>query len=113
MKTYRINGTCYVDNNNAGPFVNVDAAIMAAQVMQLYFAKRNLSNSLRMNLEVGSIELTVHLEGPTCPAIPRGYQYSRKRITSQEYYSEFDKKSCRIRCIEFYFTYNQTKDEEL
>ena len=108
MKKYRINGTCHLDGDNAGPFINVDAAIMAAQVMQLYFAKRNLSTSLRMYLAVGSIELTVHLEGPTCPAIPRGYQYSQKRITSQQYYSEYDKEVSRVRCLEFIFTYDQT-----
>lgn len=82
--------------------------MMAAQVMQVYFAKRNLSTSLRMNLAVESIELTVHLEGPTCPAIPNCYFYSKKRITSQPYYSNYDNKESRIRCIEFYFTYNHT-----
>lgn len=108
MKKYRSNGTCYLVGDNEGAFVNVDAAMMAAQVMQLYFAKRNLISSLRMDLEVNSIELTVHLKGPTYPAIPRGYQYSQKRITSQPYYSNYDNKESRVRCIEFYFTYDQT-----
>jgi hypothetical protein len=108
MKKYRENGTCYMEGDFAGPFVNVDAAIMAAQVMQLYFAKRNLSTSLRMFLEVGSIELTVHLEGATNPALPRGYHYSKKRVTSHEYFSEYEKAVVRVRCLEFYFTYNQT-----
>ena len=76
--------------------------------MQLYFAKRNLNVILRIDLSVSSIELTVHLEGPKCPAIPRCYYYSKKRITSHEYYSEYDKEVNRVRCLEFIFTYDQT-----
>lgn len=108
MMKYRRNGTCYLEGDNTGAFVNDFAAMMAAQVMQLYFAKRNLSTSLRINLSVGSIELTVHLDGPTYPVIPQNYFYSKKRISSHEYFSDFDKEVVRVRCLELIFTYNQT-----
>lgn len=78
---------------------------MAFQMAQLYFIQSGYLVSSQVHLETKSIELTIHFDLPNYPIIPKGYNYSRREITTQRFYSDYDRKSFYVRCMTLYFNY--------
>lgn len=86
-------------------FISKNAALMAFQMAQLYFIQSGYLVASHVHLETKSIELTVHFDLPNYPTIPKGYTYSRREITTQRYYSDYDRKSTYVRCMNLYFKF--------
>ncbi len=108
MTKERKNGSCSIYTNANCNFINDKFALLAAQAIQLYIAELNLLSHLRCDFSVGSIELTIHLEGTSVPKLPNGYLYSTKELHSHEYFNNYDNEVCRVRCLVYTFTYNRT-----
>ena len=82
-------------------FNNDMAAIMACNMMALYFASEGFLTTTYMNKENGSYEVCIHFDFKHTPTLPKGYAYSSYDITSHEYYS--DGEQHRVRCKTYYF----------
>ena len=87
------------------PFVNENAALMAFQTMQMYFAQCLYLTTSALNLSSNRIELTVYFDLPDFPSLPIGYRYSEMEITSHIYFSVYDNKADYVRCVTYYFKY--------
>lgn len=103
-KTINANGIT-IENESQSKFINASAAIMAAQMLQMNMVLQGYLVTSHMDTENGTIEVTVHFSDKPFPKILDGYKYTKKIITSHEYYSTYNKKSNRVRCVEYIFEY--------
>lgn len=90
---------------NGEKFNNKFAALNAFAYFQFHFIQRGHLVSSHVDLEVGTIELTVHFDYSNPPTMPKGYNYSRKEITSHTYYSDTENKLIYVRCLTLRFKY--------
>ncbi len=86
-------------------FINMNAALVAFNIAQHYFIGEGFLTTSYVNIECGSIQLTVHFDLPKYPSIPQVLKYSRKEILSDLYYSEISKRTSYIRYMTLYFKY--------
>lgn len=105
-KTRNANGIT-IECESRGKYINASQAIMAAQMMQMNMALQGYLATSHFDIETGSIEVTVHFSNKPFPKTLDGYTYTKKTITSHEYYSPYEKASCRVRCIEYRFEYDK------
>lgn len=86
-------------------FKNKEAALLSFCSAQFYFIRQGFLTSTYVNLETKSIELTVHFELSKPPILPDEYRYSQMKITSDTYYSDYDKQLTYVRCLTLTFNY--------
>lgn len=80
-------------------------AIMACNMMALYFANEGFPTNTRLCKENGTYEVCVYFDMRHTPTLPQGYLYSLYNITSFKSYSYGQIK--RIRCKTFSFKVNR------
>lgn len=80
-------------------------AIMACNMMALYFASEGFLTITHLCMENGTYELCVHFDMGHTPTLPQGYLYSSYNITSHDYYSYGEIK--RVRCKTYSFRVNK------
>lgn len=80
-------------------------AIMACNMMALYFANEGFLTTTRLCKENGCYEVCVHFDMGHTPTLPQGYLYSSYNITSHEYYSYGQ--ITKARCKTFSFSVNR------
>lgn len=85
------------------PFINKNAALLAFQAAQLYFAQSEYLTTSTIDAETNRIELTVHFKMQNYPIMPNGYKYSDRELTTQTYFYEDNIKY--IRCATYIFRY--------
>lgn len=105
MKKENLNGVIYITSDENEKFVNGTAAIMACQMIQMYYAQQNNLTTNSINLENGRVELTVYFDKTTVANLPKSYLYTKKVISSHEYWSDVLKKNHRVRVINYYFKF--------
>lgn len=87
------------------PFVNRNAALMAFQAAQFYFAQSGFLTTSTIDVEIDRIELTVHFKMQNYPIMPNGYKYSDRELTTQTYFDKYDDNIKYIRCATYIFRY--------
>ena len=83
-------------------FINDTAAIMAANMMAMYFASEGFLTTTYMNKANGSYEVCVHFDMWHTPTLPQGYLYTSYSITSHDYSK--NGLNSRIRCKTYRFS---------
>lgn len=92
-------------SNENGKFFNMEAAQIAFEMMQRIMVFQGFLTCSTINPELHKFELTVHFEDSNYPRVPLGYIFTKKTITSHEYWQEFTKSMQRVRCVDFTFKY--------
>ena len=105
MKKENRNGMIEITSEENEKFINEIAAIMACQMVQMFYAQQNYLTTNSINLQNKRVELTVHFDNLTVPTTPKGYQYTTKKITSHQYWSNVTNNFERVRCIDYEFKY--------
>lgn len=105
-KTRNANGIT-IECDSRGRYINASQAIMAAQMMQMNMALQGYLVTSHIDTETGTVEITVHFSDKPYPKTLDGYTYTKKRITSHEYYSDYEKAPSRTRCVEYRFEYEK------
>ena len=86
-------------------YLDMQAAMMAFQMAQMLYASQGYLTTSRISTAYNVMELTVHFEMQSFPAIPVGYTYSEKELTSHELYSDTLKETIRVRCLSLTFNW--------
>lgn len=105
MKKENINGRISIKSDREEKFINMNAAILAAQMMQLNMTQQGYLTASYFNPECKSLEVTVHFSEKAFPTIFTGYKSTWHEVTSHEFWSEVGKKIERVRCLTYHFEY--------
>ena len=84
-------------------FINKEAAMMALQAAQIYYAMQGYLTVARIATETKMMELTIHFEMNKFPITPEWFTYSEKEITSHTSYLESTKEVHQVRCMYLYY----------
>ena len=84
-------------------FINKEAAMMALQSAQAYFALQGFLTIGRISIETKMMELTIHFEMNKYPTLPEWVTYSEKEISSHTSYLEVIKETRQVRCMYLYY----------
>ena len=101
----RSNGVCYITSEETEKFINLNAALMGAQIMLNLTFLQGYLTTCTLSPENKRIEVCVHLENKPFPQIPNAYIFTSYDITSHCYWSDFSNSLERVRCITFNFKY--------
>ena len=105
MKKEIRNGVVVMTSNDNEKFINMEAAQIAFEMMQRIMVFQGFLTCSTISPERRKFELTVHFEDSNYPRVPLGYIYTKKEITSHEYWDKYRKTMQRVRCVEFSFKY--------
>ena len=86
-------------------FITKNAALMAFQQVQLYFAQAGYLTTSRLRVNDNQMSVTVYYELPDFPRLPAGYLCSGKELSTQTYFYEDKQKPGYIRTVTYYFKY--------
>lgn len=105
MKYINSCGTLCVSSDVRDKFVNFLAAVMAMQVVQMFYASRGYSVSSSIYENTKHVEVRIHFDSFDMPTLPAGYLFSRREITSQAYngYNARPGERCRVVSYSFDF----------
>lgn len=105
MKYINSCGTLCVSSDVRDKFVNFLAAVMAMQVVQMFYASRGYSVSSSIYENTKHVEVRIHFDSFDMPTLPAGYLFSRREITSQIYngYNARPGERCRVVSYSFDF----------
>lgn len=105
MKYINSCGTLCVLSEDKGKFVNFMAAVMVMQVVQMFYASRGYSVSSSIYENTKHVEVRIHFDSFNMLALPDGYFYSRREITSQAYKGYNAKPGERVRVASYSFDF--------
>lgn len=105
MKKENRNGMITITSEENEKFINETAAIMACQLVQMFYAQQKYLTTNTIDLETKKVELTVHYENLIVPTLPKGYQYTTKKLRSLQYWSNVSNNYERVRCIDYEFKF--------
>lgn len=105
MKKENRNGRISIKSDREEKFVNMNTAILAAQMMQLNMMQRGYLTVSHFNPEIKSLEVTVHFSEKAFPTTFTGYHSTWHEVNSHQYWSEYEKKTVRVRCLTYHFEY--------
>lgn len=105
MKYINSCGTLCVSSDVRDKFVNFLAAVMAMQVVQMFYASRGYSVSSSIYENTKHVEVRIQFDSFDMPTLPAGYLFSRREITSQAYngYNARPGERCRVVSYSFDF----------
>lgn len=105
MKYINSCGTLCVSSKRDCKFINFMAAVMAMNVLQMFYA--NLGFSVNCSIHEGTkrVEVRIHFDTFNMPALPDGYLYSEREITSQAYEGYNARPGERVRVISYSFEF--------
>ena len=105
MKKVKLNGFVSIKSDREEKFINMNAAIQAAQSMQLNMTLQGYLTTSYFNLESQTLEVTVHFSDKVFPTIYPGYKSTWHEVSSDTYWNEYAKKTSRVRTLRFHFEY--------
>jgi hypothetical protein len=105
MKKENRDGRILITSDKAEKFISMNAALQAAQMMQLSMTLQGYLTASTFNIDNKKIEVTVHFSDKAFPTIFYGYKSTWHEVTSSKYWSEYEKKTVRVRCLTFHFEY--------
>lgn len=105
MKKENRNGRISIKSDREEKFINMNAAIKAAQMMQLNMTQQGYLTTSYYNPEINRLEVTVHFSDKAFPTIFCNFKSTWHEVTSHEFWSEIDERTVRCRCLTYYFEY--------
>lgn len=105
MKYINSCGTLCVSSDVRDKFGNFVAAVMAMQVVQMFYASRGFSVSSSIYEKTKHVEVRIRFDSFTFPTLPAGYFFSRREITSQAYEGYNAQPGERIRVVSYSFDF--------
>lgn len=105
MKYVNSCGTLCVSSDVRDKFVNFVAAVMAMQVVQMFYAKRGFSVNSSINKETKRVEVRIHFDSFDMPTLPASFLFSRREITSQAYNGYNARPGERVRVVSYSFEF--------
>ena len=98
-------GVLRVRSARSAKFLNASCALMALTSVQMYFAQCGLLCVSHVCIPSGYIMLTVHFSDVALPALPSGYGFTVRELSSHWYYSSVTHESSKVRTADFYFEF--------
>lgn len=105
MKYVNSCGTLCVSSGKGAKFVNFMAAVMAMNAIQMFYAHFGYSVHSDICQSTRNVEVRIHFETFDMPALPAGYLYSRREVTSVAYEGSFAKPGARVRVMSYSFEF--------
>lgn len=105
MKKERSFGVNRVTSDKFYMFNDQSSALRHCLKAQNYYATLGYLTTSSLNTENKRIEVTVHFEGKPFPSAPASMLYTFKETTSHQYWSDYEGKQVRVRCVTYYFKY--------
>lgn len=105
MKKERRNGAIRITSDKFYSFTDQSSALIYCLNAQGYFATLGYLTTSTLNTETKKMEVTVHFEGKPFPSVPGNMLYTFKEITSHQYWSKYEGRQVRVRCVTYYFKY--------
>lgn len=105
MKYVNTCGTLCVLSEDKAKFYNFMAAMMAMQVVQMFYATQGFSVNSSIHEGTKRVEVRIHFDSFNMPTLPAGYLYSRREITSQAYEGYNAKPGERVRVVAYSFEF--------
>ena len=105
MKYINSCGTLCVSSDVRDKFGGFLAAVMAMQVVQMFYASRGFSVSSSIYENTKHVEVRIHFDSFNMPSLPDGYFFSRREITSQAYEGYNAKPGERVRVLSYSFEF--------
>lgn len=93
-----------IKKDGSGKFFNELQALTAMTTLQLHYAQTRQSVTSRVNFNNKTIELSIYFNPADYVKDPYGI-YSRKEITSHQFYLDSLQRVFQVRCMTFYFEY--------
>lgn len=105
MKYVNSCGTLCVSSKRDCKFINFMAAVMAMNVLQMFYANLGFSVHCSIHERTKRVEVCIHFDSFNMPTLPDGYIYSGREITSQAYngYNAQVGERIRVMCYSFEF----------
>lgn len=101
------NGVIYLTSEKKEKYVNAAQALLAMQALQFVIVMSDYMTTSHIRMKSGTIELCVHLENLLLPPVLAGYGFTWKEITSHRFWDPYSKKTCRVRCVTYYFEFKK------
>lgn len=105
MKKENRNGRISIKSDREEKFINMNAAIQAAQLMQGNMTLQGYLTTSFFSPENKILEVTVHFSDKAIPTQFTGYKSTWHEVNSHQYWSEPEKKTVRVRCLTYHFEY--------
>ena len=105
MKYVNSCGTLCVSSKRECKFYDLMTAVMACNVMQMFYVNLGLLTTNTINKENRKVELQVHFDSFALPALPECYLYTSKEITSHSYSGYPFTVGARVRVFIYRFEY--------
>ena len=105
MKYVNSCGTLCVLSSEGAEFVNFMSAVMAMNAIQLFYAHFGYSVHTDICEPTKLVEVRVHFDSFSVPALPAGYLFSRREISSQPYTVQHAKTCERVRVLTYWFKF--------
>lgn len=105
MTKTRRNGIITITKDRNVKFVNQGAAIMAAQHLQLAMAYQGNLTDCQIDPKNHIVRVSVHFDLTSSVQEPITAQYSSRETYSHEYWSEYEKKTWRVRVREYRYRF--------
>lgn len=105
MKKENKNGRITITSDRNEKFINMNTAILAAQMLQQNMTQQGYLTTSRFDPENEIIEVTVHFGGKAFPTLFTGYKSTYHEVKSSQYWSEVLKKTVTVRVLTFHFEY--------
>lgn len=105
MKYINSCGTLCVSSDVKDQFGNFVAAVMAMHVVQMFYARRGFSVNSSIHEGTKRVEVRIHFDSFDMPALPDGYFFSRREISSQAYNGYNARPGERVRVLSYTFDF--------
>jgi len=105
MKKENRDGRITITSDREKKFINMNTALLAAQMMQVNMTQQGYLTTSRFDPENEIIEVTVHFGGKAFPTLFTGYKSTYHEVKSSQYWSEVLKKTITVRVLTFHFEY--------
>lgn len=105
MKKENRNGRITITSDRKEKYINMNTAILAAQMLQLNMLRRDYITTSYFNPEIKRLEVTVHFSDKAFPTTFKGFDSTWHEVSSSQYWSESINKTVRVRCLTHYFEY--------
>lgn len=105
MKYINSCGTLCVSSEKDCKFYDFMTAVMAMNAVQVFYAHQGFNVNSYIYEGTKRVEVRIHFDSFYMPALPAGYLYSRREITSQAYNGYNAKPSERVRVVSYSFEF--------
>jgi len=84
-------------------FINEAAALMSMQAIQMIVSHQGYLSTTTFSPMNKVAEVCIHFEGKGYPKVSSAYKYTKKEVTSHEYWQSLTRSMERVRCLTYEF----------